>query len=84
MVEQRSPKPCVVGSNPTRPVLEIMIGKIKTFILEVLSEMKRVSWSSREEVIQSTKVVLISAVLLGVFISGCDFLLSKLLELLIQ
>ena len=84
MAEQRSPKPWVVGSNPTRPVDFKMILKIKNFFIEVITELKKVSWSTRKDVIDATWVVLISSIMLGVFIGVTDLALSKLLGLIIR
>ena len=61
-----------------------MIGKVKKFFSDVIVELKKVSWSTREELIEATKVVLLSSVLLGLFIGGVDFVLSKLLGLIIR
>jgi len=61
-----------------------MIGKIKKFFSEVIVELKKVSWSSRHELIQTTWLVILSSLILGVFIGVTDFVLSKLLGLLIR
>jgi len=58
-----------------------MIAKVKKFILEVISELKKVSWSSRKEVIDSTWLVIVSAGFLGLFIAFTDFLLSRVIGL---
>ena len=87
MVEQRSPKPWVVGSSPTRPgetLKDSMIGKIKKFVTETVLELKKVSWSTRKELIDSTWVVLVSSFFLGIFIGAIDFALSKAVELIIR
>jgi preprotein translocase subunit SecE len=60
-----------------------MFGKIKKFISEVVVELKKVSWTTRKDLIDATWIVLLSSILLGVFISGTDFVLSKLLFLII-
>ncbi len=57
--------------------------KIKKFILEVVVELKKVSWSTRKDLLDATWIVLLSSVLLGVFIGGTDFVLSKLLGTII-
>ena len=54
-----------------------MIAKVQTFVGEVLAEMKKVSWTTRRELMDSTLVVIFSSLLLGVFIAGLDFFLSK-------
>jgi len=61
-----------------------MIGKIRKFISEVVAELKKVSWSTRRDLIDSTWVVIISSAILGVFIGASDFVLSKLVELLFK
>ena len=61
-----------------------MIGKIRKFIAEVVAELKKVSWSTRRDLIDSTWVVIISSAILGVFIGASDFVLSKLVELLFK
>jgi len=61
-----------------------IIQKIRKFFIEVVLELKKVSWSTRTELIDSTKVVLLSSLLFGIFIGTADFLLSKFLELIIR
>ena len=61
-----------------------MIGAIRKFVGEVVAELKKVSWSTRRDLIDSTWVVLISSAILGVFIGVTDFALSKLVGLLFK
>lgn len=61
-----------------------MLGNIKKFIAEVTVELKKVSWSTRTELIDSTWVVIISSAFLGLFIGIVDFSLSKFLGLIIR
>lgn len=61
-----------------------MILKIKTFIEEVVAEMKKVSWTSRKDLVNSTFVVIISALCLGVFITFVDLVLSRSINLIIR
>ena len=51
---------------------------------EATVELKKVSWLTRQELMDATWIVVISTALLGVFIGSTDFLLSKLLELIIR
>ena len=57
---------------------------IKKFVTEVKGELRKVSWSTREDLISSTIVVLISVALLAVFIGICDFLFSRIINLVIR
>jgi preprotein translocase subunit SecE len=61
-----------------------MFKKISNYLNEVKLELKKVSWSNREELISSTMVVLSSVFFLAVFIGLCDFILSKLMGMLIK
>lgn len=58
--------------------------KIRTFVTEVLVELKKVSWPTRKELIDSTWIVLLSSIALAVFIGITDFALSRFLSLLIN
>ena len=58
--------------------------KITGFFKEVASELKKVSWSSRDEIIGSTSVVIITVALLAVFIGAIDLLLGWLATHLIK
>ncbi len=57
--------------------------KITQFISEARVELKKVNWPSRKELIDSTKVVLITSFLLAAFIGVIDFILSQLITALI-
>jgi preprotein translocase subunit SecE len=61
-----------------------MQAKIKKFIVEVAAELKKASWSTRRELLDSTWLILISSAMLGLFIGSTDFVLSKILGLLIK
>jgi preprotein translocase SecE subunit len=54
-----------------------MIVKVQNFIGEVLAEMKKVSWVTRQELLDSALIVIVSSLLLGVFVAIVDFVLSK-------
>ena len=65
-------------------VVLINFSKIKKFILEVSTELKKVTWSTRKDLIDATWIVIISSLFLGLFIGGTDFVLSKLLGIIIR
>ena len=54
-----------------------MIDKIRKFISEVFAEMKKVSWTTRRELADSTLIVIFSSFLLGLFVGVIDFAFSK-------
>ena len=58
--------------------------KIKKFVLEVKTELKKVSWSTRQELISATLMVIVITFLLAVFIGITDLSFSKVLRLVIR
>ena len=59
-----------------------MLGKIKKFFKEVIVELKKVSWLTKKELLDSTWIVIISSACLGIFIGTVDVVLSKLIGLI--
>jgi preprotein translocase subunit SecE len=53
-----------------------MIDKIKKFVSDVIVELKKVSWPSREELRGSTLVVIVTVILVAVFIGVVDRILA--------
>jgi preprotein translocase subunit SecE len=61
-----------------------MITKIQKFIGEVLAEMKKVSWTTRRELVDSTLIVILSSFLLGLLVGVIDFAFSKGVAVIIK
>jgi preprotein translocase subunit SecE len=61
-----------------------MANKISGFVQEVQGELKKVAWSSREELITSTIVVIVATVLLAMFVGVCDFILSRIVAFFVH
>jgi len=59
-----------------------MANKIAGFIKEVKMEMGKVSWSTKDELVGSTIVVLVSLAILSLFIGVCDLVLSKIVNII--
>ncbi|KJJ84787.1 SecE subunit of protein translocation complex [Candidatus Omnitrophus magneticus] len=59
------------------------MSKIVKFFEQVKMEMGKVSWSTREELINSTIIVLIATFILGIYIGICDVVLSRVVNFLI-
>jgi preprotein translocase subunit SecE len=49
---------------------------------DVLAEMKKVTWPSRNEVVGTTVVVLVATVVFAVYLWGCDVLFYKAIDFL--
>lgn len=61
-----------------------MAKKIVGFFKDVRLEMSKVSWSTKDELISSTVVVLVSLMILTVFIGICDLLLSRIVNIILK
>ena len=61
-----------------------MIKKIAKFFQEMKMEMKKVSWSSKNELIAATTVTFVFVAILAVYIGVVDLLLSKLITSLLK
>ncbi|HUR52992.1 MAG TPA: preprotein translocase subunit SecE [Gemmataceae bacterium] len=57
-----------------------MVTRIKEFAQDVLVEFRKVTWPSRQELINSTTVVIVVTVVLAFFLGGVDIGLTKLVE----
>jgi len=56
--------------------------KIFAFFQESFAELKKVTWPNREETVSSTKVVLVSTLIIAGMLGLVDFILFKLVDLL--
>ncbi|MBD3427198.1 MAG: preprotein translocase subunit SecE [Candidatus Omnitrophica bacterium] len=58
--------------------------KFGKFVSQVKTEMQKVSWPSKDELVSSTVVVLISTILMALYIGVCDLFLSRIINVLIR
>jgi len=63
-------------------MLKARIESTRVFFDEVVAEMKKTTWPTRQELISSTMVVIYSLVLLSAYILVCDDILRRILNLL--
>ena len=57
-----------------------MFARFKTFTHEVRTELGKVSWTNRQQLIESTKVVLVSVALTAFLIWICDGILTFMMQ----
>jgi len=60
-----------------------MFEKIKQFIKEVKSELKKVVWPTRKDTIASTSVVVILVLIIALFLGLVDFGLSRVIRIIL-
>ena len=61
-----------------------MANKAVTFFKDIKLEMTKVAWPTREELMGSTVIVLVSLAILSAFIGLCDIFLSKLVNIIMS
>ena len=55
------------------------LGRFNQFVRDVRTEMEQVSWPTRQELIDSTRVIMVVTAFLAVFIGICDWVLSQVM-----
>ena len=61
-----------------------MITRVQQFLQEVFEELRKVSWTTRRELVDSTIVVVASIFVLTVIVGILDYFLTLLLDKLIH
>ena len=61
-----------------------MIGKAAAFLKDVRNEMSQVSWATRRELWDSTKVVIVTMILLSSIIALFDFVCAHLISWMVR
>ncbi|GIK60350.1 MAG: preprotein translocase subunit SecE [Ignavibacteriota bacterium] len=54
--------------------------KIKNFFEDVVKEMKKVTWPTRAELMESTKIVIVVCLILAGFAYVIDMLISQVMQ----
>ncbi len=57
-----------------------MKNKIIYFFVDIVREMKKVTWPKKEELKESTLIVIITSLIFAIFVYIVDFILNKGLE----
>lgn len=55
-----------------------IISSIINYLNEVRLEMSKVTWPTRSQTIKMTLLVIVISIIIGIFIGGLDYLLSRL------
>jgi preprotein translocase subunit SecE len=56
------------------------VTRVKEFVREVLAEFRKVTWPSRQQLVNSTAVVIVVTVVLAFFLGGVDIVLARIVE----
>jgi preprotein translocase subunit SecE len=61
-----------------------MIARIREFVREVLVEFRKVTWPSRDELVNSTTVVIALTVVMAFFLGFVDIGLARVVERILR
>ncbi len=70
------------SSHPCKTINKNNMEKIKNFFIDTYKELKKVSWPKRKELLDSTRIVIISMVVFAAIVWVIDQGISKALELI--
>ncbi len=65
-------------------MFNIMFKRIKFFLLDVYKELKKVSWPTKNEIKESTVIVIVTVGISAAFIGTVDFFFGNVLSKLIR
>lgn len=66
------------------PMMPDFKGGPVVFLKEVRSELGKVVWPTRDEVVKLTAIVILLSLVIGVYIGGLDFIFTKFTDLLVK
>jgi len=58
--------------------------RVQEFVREVVAEFRKVSWPSRQELINSTVVVITVTVVVSLFLGAVDVVLARIVERILR
>ncbi len=80
LIDQLSRPARATGWMLPQQVTSVMKDKIIGFFTDVVKEMKKVTWPKREELQDSTVIVLVVCLIIGAFVYVVDMLVSGVLR----
>lgn len=67
-------------ATPTKKEAVSVGQRIKTFLREVMSEMKRTNWPTRDELVKFTVVVMFTVVVVAIYLAVNDFVAANITQ----
>lgn len=71
-----------VDSNPLHPAVSLRT--LPSYFKTAWSELKKVSWPTRQETFRNTWVVILVSVFFGLFLGALDYGLNRLLQYILS
>jgi preprotein translocase subunit SecE len=63
--------------------VKVLVQKIRQFLIDAKTELKRVTWPSRKQTMASTLVVIIIVFVMAIYFGIIDFALAKLIKFIL-
>lgn len=61
-------------------IFDAFTGKIRRFISDTVAEMKRCTWPTRQQLLESTGLVVVSIIILALFVFGVDLVAGFVID----
>ena len=61
-----------------------LVKRVTGFLNEVVVELKKSSWPTRRELVDSTTIVIVTVLILGMFVALADFIFMRIVGVLIR
>ncbi|MEX0617004.1 MAG: preprotein translocase subunit SecE [Candidatus Woykebacteria bacterium] len=61
-----------------------IVSNAVNYLNDVRLEMSRVTWPTRSQTVRMTALVIVLSLVIGAFLGGLDFVLTKILALLVS
>jgi len=61
-----------------------MIEKLKVYLAETRTELRKVTWPTMAELKESTRVVIVATIVITIFIGVVDQLLNRIIQLVLR
>ena len=79
--------PLVIGILVASVAFVLMLRKgyflqVSNYVAETKEELRRCSWPGKDELVDSTTVVMVAIIILGAFTVGVDFVISMFVRLI--
>ncbi len=56
--------------------------RVRDFFVEVIAELKKSAWPTRKELVDSSLVVIVTVLILGLFVAGTDIIVGRIVTML--
>jgi preprotein translocase subunit SecE len=67
-----------------KELLVTFFDKVKQFLREVKTELRKVTWPQKKETVASTSIVLVIVIIIAIFLGLVDLGLSKIIKVILS